>query len=291
MSKPAPLLFNLAATAIGIAAIAGLQTSYDNSSAAFKKAERKATLSLSEPLIPSIAALKALSLGDPQVVADMLWLQTIQYFGVGSAYSNYPALGPMLDSITQLDPKFEYPYELGTIVLPFMENTPKAIVLGERAQTSLRPDQLGFIDFYHASNYLLNVKDYEKAAFYYKKSASEPNHPGAAARLAGIAYSKLNHSLSDRQIAIDYWQTVEDNAKSDDEATQARSWKEHMQIVFGLEQISEIFKTKEGRYPLSVQELVDKKYIQTVPVSPVHRKLILSPSTGKVDFSQLENEE
>lgn len=270
--------------------IASLQALYDQSSSSFHALEKKNFVSFHEPLIPSFPALEALSLGYRSLVADVLWLQTIQYFGAGDPYGNYPALGPVLNRITQLDPKFEYPYEFGLIVLPFMQNgTPAALELGRRAELNLPNNPL--TTFYLATVYSLNVKDYKKAAFYYEKAAKIPGAPTAAARLAAISLAHVDGSLQDREVAIAYWQTVESQATSDDEKTRAAQWVTQMQLVYRIEDQSIEYKKQFGHFPTSLQEMVDKHFLDSFPVSPIGRAFDYNSTTGKVSFEKLLNPE
>jgi len=43
------------------------------------------------------------------------------------------------------------------------------------------------------------------------------------------------------------------------------------------------FQIQEGRYPSSLQELVDKGYIEKLPAPPEGMKFVYDPSTGNVD--------
>lgn len=43
------------------------------------------------------------------------------------------------------------------------------------------------------------------------------------------------------------------------------------------------FQIQEGRYPSSLQELIDKGYIEKLPTPPEGMKFVYDPSTGKVD--------
>jgi hypothetical protein len=43
-----------------------------------------------------------------------------------------------------------------------------------------------------------------------------------------------------------------------------------------------MFNVDEGRYPKSLQELVDKKYIGQIPPAPYGKKLDYDPATGVV---------
>jgi tetratricopeptide (TPR) repeat protein len=278
--------FRLLVTAACLGLIVWVQAQTDRSSASFTAAQQRAALSLNEPLIPSQNAMRLLSLGQPQIAADVLWLQTIQYFGSGNPYGNYPSLGPILTSITSLDPKFEEPYEFGMVVLPFMGQADTAIALGTKADVELPGN--GLLDFYHASNFLLYKKDYANAAKFYQKASKEPGAPGAAVTLAGTALDDLRNSTNDRLIAIQYWQTVEDNATSDAAREQADNYKKNMEIVYQLELAAQQYKSAHGSYPATLNDLVTAGIITQVPTSPIGRLYTLDPRDGSVSFDTLD---
>jgi tetratricopeptide (TPR) repeat protein len=274
-------------TLLMVISLAACQAVWDTAAAPYKRERRQAALLLSEPALPSLRALRAIGLNQRPALADLLWLKSIQYFGQGNPYGKYPSLGPIINTISQLDPQWSYPYEFGMIVLPFMDQTETAVTIGERAQTAIPND--GLLSFYLASVYHLNVKDYTKAAHYYAKAAEEPGGPLASKELAGVALSAASGSTTDREAALYFWKTVYENAKDEGERERAATWFAHMQIVYSLEITAEQFKNVRGRYPLNIEELKQQGFISEIPESPINRILILSPETGKIDFSQLRS--
>jgi hypothetical protein len=270
---------------VGIVSIVSAQVVYDQISQPFHQLQIQKAISFSEPLVPSTQVLKFLSLGDQSLTSDLLWLETIQYFGVGTPYGKYRALGPMLNRITQLDPQFEYPYEFGMIVLPYMDNVNSAISLGNQAVKQFPQD--GLLAFYHATNYLLFEKNYVQAHHFYDLASKEPGSPSMAATLAATSLDNIDNTLNDRLIARDYWQTIEDHAKSKADAEMAAHWVAQMQLVYDLESMALNYKQVYGHFPASLQALVDAHYLKSIPVSPVQRVLKLDPKTGRINFDQV----
>src|SRR3989338_2062025 len=73
-------------------------------------------------------SLKQLDFGFHQILADILWLQTIQYFGGGNFQQKYSALPKLLQTIIELDPQFIQPIEFGLIVLPYQGDASSAVL-------------------------------------------------------------------------------------------------------------------------------------------------------------------
>jgi len=70
-------------------------------------------------LIPNKETIQYTSMGFKNLTADLYWLRTIQYIGgnaISEGYKKY--LFTMLDLITQLNPYFEEPYNVGQLLLP-----------------------------------------------------------------------------------------------------------------------------------------------------------------------------
>jgi tetratricopeptide (TPR) repeat protein len=269
-----------------LASLIALQAGYDQRANSFTQTTRTAILKNDQPLLPSVPTLRLLSLNNEPLLADVLWLQTIQYFGSGSPYGMYPALGPMTDTITQLDPQFSYPYEFGMLVLPFMGRAEQAEKLGLRAQQYL-PNN-GLLTYYLATVYQLNIRDYKKAAQYYALASTQPGSPAAASQLAAVAQSQVHNSLEDREAAKIFWRTAIVNARNDDERIRASRWLAHIEIVQSLEIAAQQYKNQQGHFPGSLQDLVDTHFISAIPQSPIHRKLILQ-SDGTINFDELED--
>ncbi len=274
---------SIGVTILVLISIACSQAVYDTSAQSYEAAKKDASIKLAEPAIPSVDTLKILSAGNISALADYYWISTIQYFGAGNPYQDYPSLGKLLQTITDLDPKFEAPYEFGLITLPFMHQADTAVSLGLKAQDQF-PNN-GLLTYYLATVYHLNLKDYTNAAFYYQKASKQDGAPSAALTLAGTALDKVDKSTSDRLVAAAFWESVYENAKTDDQKDIAKSWYQQMQIVYSLEVAAREYQVKFGHFPPTLQEMVTTGFVSAIPDSPVKRKMLYDPTTGKIDTS------
>ncbi len=146
----------------------------------------------SAPLIPSPAAVKALSLGYDQLLADIWWLAFIQYFGDYKARlrDHNRFAYAYLDLITQLDPKFIQAYWF------------TAFSVGSEAR---RPDQADriirrgmranqdnwYLPFIAGANQYLFAHNDAAAARYYRQAARYPGAPAWLSREADILQARL----------------------------------------------------------------------------------------------------
>ncbi len=275
------------ATAACLSAIAGLQYATDQAGAPLKSQLRLTRLVTSEPLLPSSATIRLLSLNSPQVVADILWVQTIQYFGMGNPYGDYPSLGKITNTIADLDPRFARPYEFGMVTLPYMKQLPATVALAAKSEKGVPFGQRGLLDFMHGTIHLLNTKNYPEAARLYELAAKQPDHPQAAERLSAIALNKISGEDS-RAIAIEYWTSLAERETDEQTKDTYVRWAAHMHIVDTLEKLAKKYEQEKGSYPKTLNDLVTAGYIAFIPESPVGRLLVLDPTTKQITFDQLD---
>lgn len=140
--------------------------------------------------LPSGKFLKPLALGYDQLLADLLWMKTISYFG-GHFMSDkqYPWLAHMLNLIIDLDPRFTFPYYFGGIVLSLeASQIEEANRILERG-IEVYPDRWQY-PFYIGFNFYYHKKDVERGLPYLEKAASLPGSPDFLKRLVGRLYEK-----------------------------------------------------------------------------------------------------
>jgi len=81
------------------------------------------------------------TLGYQYFWANILWMQTIVYFGKKLDKADFPYLSRLLDSVTTLNPKAEHAYYLAAAAIPWSTNsTELSKPLLERAMRSLPQD-------------------------------------------------------------------------------------------------------------------------------------------------------
>lgn len=140
--------------------------------------------------LPSGKYLKPLALGYDQVLADVLWIKTISYFG-GHFMSDkqYPWLAHILNLIIDLDPRFDFPYYFGGVVLSLeasqVEEANRILERGVEAY----PNRWEF-PYYIGFNYYYHRKDVAAALPYLEKASSLPKAPDFLKNLVARLYEK-----------------------------------------------------------------------------------------------------
>jgi len=246
------------------------QISYDSSRIG------KKTKELSQPFVLSPAALKNMSLGFTSLLADITWIQTIQYYGEWSPTDEgYIELPKMIDLVTRLEPRFEYPYIFACLILPGEGYTDEAIAIGQKGTEEVKDSWQ--IPYYLAFAYH-NKKDYANAAKYFQIAADRPDTLPIVKVLAGIYYAKADQ----RDVAIAIWKGIYDSSDNDFVKERAKVWLDHYEYIAGIEQLNQLYKEKFGEYPKSLQDLVDKKMLPELPQDNLNKNIVLDPANGKV---------
>ena len=151
--------------------------------------------------------VKPLTLGFDQLIADLLWIRAVNYFGshyITNRY--YPWLYHLLDIVTTLDPKFIKPYMVGSIILATeaeeIDNSNKLLMKGMEHNPEVWqiPFYLGF-NLFHYQN------KPDEAAKYIKIASELPGHPVYLPLLASTLHSKSG----DIQTAITFLREVYKN--------------------------------------------------------------------------------
>ncbi len=148
--------------------------------------------------LPSGKVLKIVSLGFDEVVADILFIRMIDYFGKHSASDRtYVWLYHMADLVTDLDPKFRFPYIFASLMLNLeanqFDNARKIIIKGmnEFPDDWYFPFTLGINYFFHDGDFMRAADSLEDAS----------KLPGAPKYLIGFA-KKLREKGATKEAAL-----------------------------------------------------------------------------------------
>ncbi|MCX7919185.1 MAG: hypothetical protein N3A72_06175 [bacterium] len=229
--------------------------------------------------LPSGKYLKVVVLGFDNVIADILWLRAIQYFGghfMGD--KNYAMLDRIFEVTTTLEPTFIDVYRFATMALGeearrYTETTTLLWKGIERNPTSWEiPYDLGFFLLY-------TVKDYDQALLAYSIATSRPNCPDFVHRIIPFIYSETGRE----QIAIERWREIYRTAKDDMTKEIADRNIKLIYLKKALKPMREAllaYKKKHGRFPPNIETLVQEGYLRKIPPEPYGSGWAYDPQTG-----------
>lgn len=229
-----------------------------------------------EPIVIPAQAARATAIGYDNVAADLQWLALIQYFGSGNPYVRYAIMPALLDSITTLDPKFRYPYIFANLILPSQGDLVAARKLSARG-IAANPDDWE-IPYYLATAYHIYAKDYESASKYMTIAAEKRTAPPIAKLLASIYFQKAG----ERETAYALWKVIAETSDNDYTKERAQKYLGQYELILFLEDTAKKFNTQYGRFPSTLDELVEKRFLKAIPPNPLERELTIDPATGTV---------
>lgn len=221
---------------------------------------------------PSPGLLRALGRSHLSLVADFTWIRAIGLSTSLRVPSDGRALIAWCDLVTDLDPKFLWPYVLGGLLgaMPTW-NTPynvkEANALLEKGLRELPQEYR--LAIYLSFNQLHLLKDPAAASASLRRGAAAPGAPAFMAQLA----TRLMAEAGSFELAQTYAREFEEHSP-DPEVRQffarRRLELERDQLLAVLQRAADAFRAARGRAPLSVGELALGGFLKDgVPRDPL----------------------
>ena len=235
-----------------------------------------------ELLLRSGRLLKKLSLGYEPLLADIYWTRVVQYYGARARKpgATYESLWPLLDITTTLDPRLMIAYRFGAVFLS--EEPPVgpgradlAVDLVKRGIAE-NPDEwrlyqdLGFL-------YSIHLKDYQKAADAYLEGSKNPNAQVWMKVMAARVAEAGNALQTSRMIWIGLYSSSKDELVRRTALKHIESLDAALELKL-LNERSEEYWRKFGRFPTSMQELRDAGLIEGALQDPAGYPYVIGPN-------------
>lgn len=276
MSRKVWMIVNLLIVIMGFVGVYFLQYGFDQLRIKHLKSITIPTNELIEPSVPSDNALKKLTFGQNALIADLLWLQSIQYYGGGDPYGKYRQLPKLMQGIVSIDPKFTYPYSFAGLILPNEGYVDEALNILTQGESNL-PNNWE-IPYSKGTIYYINKKDYANAAKSYTNASNKHGAPDRTRFLGAVQYDRSENY----QTALQIFQNLAEKSDNQYFKDRANLFVAHYTLLDGLEKFCQTFKDKEGQYPKTLGELVARHYVQEIPADPLGREIKYDNQTGKV---------
>lgn len=236
--------------------------------------------------LPDGEYLKIASLGYRELIADLLWIQSIQVMGEKKvSESSGRWLYRALDIITTLDPKFVRAYEGGGLALTTLVVLPEES--NQLMMKGMRHNPTEWkLPFLIGINYYYELYDDGKAAEYMSQAARLPGAPSSLATLAANLYvSAHSPQQAVNLLAALYEQTTDESAK--------KLLEIRLKIVMTerdlslLEQAIDRYKKQTGQPPPRLEALVGAGLLPALPVEPSGGRYLYDARTGAVSSSEM----
>lgn len=203
--------------------------------------------------------VKRLSPGFENVMADVYWLRTVQYFGGQRAFAKekrYDLLEPLTQITVTLDPRFEIAYHLGAIFLA--EPWPRGADKAEKGVALLKQgaDATGSWRLRQLEGYftLVFLHDARKASEILLEASKLP---GAAYWLKTLAADTLTRA-GDRELARRIWLSMYEQSEPGTIRANAEFNLQQLQALDDRDALQEaviVFEKETHRRPRSLREL------------------------------------
>lgn len=216
------------------------------------------------PLSPGI--LRIISLNNELILSDLLYLKSLLYVGEKLNTNDTYWLYTYFDTITELDPVFEYPYITGGITLSvFCYN-------GELSNRILLKGLNKFPDdwripFLIGYNYYYELGNFLEGARYIEIASKFPDAPFWLPSLAAKLYS----SAGDLDTAIEFLKhmiSITKDRKIQEELKEKLKTAIVEKSIRPIEDAVEKYKKLYGRLPKDLNELVIRGLIEKIPSEP-----------------------
>jgi hypothetical protein len=234
-----------------------------------------------------------LFLGYKNLVADMYWMRAVVYYGGQrqrlvdleergiQSTTNFDLLYPLLDLVTTLDPHFKIAYRFGAI---FLADAPpngpgRADLAIALLQRGIERDHgrweymedIGFVYYWW-------IKDFGRAAEWFKRAGDAP---GAPSWLAPLAATTLAQG-GDRQSSRLLWTEM----RNSDLEWISNDAVYRLQQLDAMDQIDDLnariqrFIDREGKRPADWRQVG----VPVAPVDPSGTPYRINPKTGLIDL-------
>jgi tetratricopeptide (TPR) repeat protein len=231
--------------------------------------------------LPSGKYLRALTPGYSEVLADFIFLWSIQYYSAYESGERYAYLDHIFSGvITELDPRYQDPYLVGAMIMALeagdVERGLRLLDKGMAANPDnwLLPFEAGFYCYD-------SLHDYRRAARYFELAMRLPGaHP-----LVRRLHAEMHNRAGDRAASLAYWREI--YLTAEDEYVRSVAWRHvhdlkiHVDLEI-LERALAIHRDRYGVHPRSLQALVAAEIIDRVPVQPRGEPYLYNRNTGQV---------
>lgn len=221
--------------------------------------------------LPSPEMLKVLSVGNPGLVADVLYLWSIQYYSLFEPHERFLYLETVYDLITDLDPLYFDAYRIGALIMQIQtggdqEQLKEAVVrLFDKGLDNL-PDSWELAES-AAWDMYMRFRDRREALRYAELAVVRPGAPARIKRMVGVWRDAQNVWTAEDSIA--YWRRAVDEAVDDYDRKMSLS-KLYDAVANKdsneLQPLLDAYADRTGRCPEDWQQLIRAGMLQQVPL-------------------------
>ncbi len=220
-----------------------------------------------------------LALGHETSLADLYWLELVQYVGANdSTAMQWPLLEALAEKVIRVDPMYGYAYEASGVLLAQAGRTDSSNEILLRGMEHI-PERWQ-LPFFAAFNYWHSMDELDRGADLLLRASKLPGSPRYLASLATRLYSSSGNldeglNLLEGALALPLDPLMR---------TELEKRREDLLVERVLQQteakISQ-YRAKNERPPLSLAELDDPE-LRAILSSEIGRTIVFDPTLGEV---------
>lgn len=218
-------------------------------------------------VVPRSAQLRHLSPSLQLSVADLYWLLTVQYIGEPRReLRGFEKLWPLVDLVTDLDPRHGYAYQTGGIVLSSQLRLDESDAILKKGMEPGRPGWWSY-PFYLAFNDYFYRGDYESAARWAEVAARTP---GASTNIAHLAMA-LKVKRGDPAEAVRFLDAMLAGATDESTVQALRDQRKLALLQLHLATLDAAvtrYRERHGHPPARLEALVADGLLSALPEDP-----------------------
>ena len=230
--------------------------------------------------LPSGKYLKHMTFGYSSLVADIIYLWAIQYYGTYEIADRFNYLQHIFSIIAELDPRYVDPYEVGALIAIYDAHDAELAFRILDMGLEKNPDMWIF-PFQAGHIAQMNLKDFDRAREYYRKAMEIPGAPPIVKRL----YANAAYRTMDYQEAWEMWKEVYETAQEDWVKEIAYNHLYRVKSTVDMEALGEAvkkYRERFGRWPADLGQLVRAGLIREVPKDLDGKDYVYDAKTGEV---------
>lgn len=230
--------------------------------------------------IPSGKHLKYAAFGHSGLAADLVYLWAIQYYSTYSISDRFDHLDHIFSIISELDPLYLDPYEIGAIIAVYeAQDLELCLRILDRGLEN-NPGQ--WLLPFEAAHYAeMIAKDYQTARAYYEKAMRIPGAPPLVRRLHANTAFRLSDYSTAWQNWLEIYQSAEDERIRKIASNHLYQVKAAQDIKI-LQSAMEVFLRDFGRRPRTLEELVQAGKLPALPRDFDDQPYTYDPKTGEI---------
>lgn len=231
--------------------------------------------------LPSGRYLKVASLGFAPLIADLVYLWSIQYYGSYHPSVRYDLVEKVyVGIIGELDPRYRDAYTLASLILVAEARDPERALRVLDAGIERNPDdwllpfEAGFIAFN-------SLGDHERAAGYYARAMDLPGAPPFTRRLHAEMYNRMGDKHTSYARWLEVYETTEDESVRQIAWSHVHDLKIEIDLALLRGRVRE-YRERRGGWPGALGTLVREALLDVVPLDPEGLPYLYDPGTGEV---------